>query len=65
MLKKYFLPSPHSPSPIYREPVHRRFIRLLTTEIDAQKSTQPDIHPSLLPDQLYIRFFVQRLLCMV
>lgn len=39
MLKKYLLPSPHSPSPIYREPVHRRFIRLLTTEIDAQKST--------------------------
>lgn len=23
-----------------------------------------DIHPSLLPDQLYIRSFVQRLLCM-
>ncbi|WVQ87929.1 hypothetical protein IAS59_001660 [Cryptococcus gattii] len=27
------------PSPIYRELIHSRFIRLLTTEIDAQKST--------------------------
>lgn len=39
MLKMYFLPSRHSPSPIYRELIHSRFIRLLTTEIDAQKST--------------------------